>query len=474
MAQKAERALADTVARSLSKLPDLRGNRILLGLSGGADSTALLHALIGLRPRFHFNLIAAHVNHGLRGAESDRDEAFVRDLCARVGVALVVKRIEGLDPNAGNLEARARDARYSALTAAAESTGADYIALAHQADDQAETVMLRMLRGAGVTGLGAMAESGPGKIIRPLLGVPRSVIMRYLAQIGAAFVEDSTNASLRHDRNRLRRRLIPLLERDYASGLTERMAGLAREMRQVDDLLGTLAQAALRDCLNQDGSLDVAGFNRLHPAVAAATMRHFIAMMVGSLEHFGRPHIDSLCALARGARPNGRLRLPGRWIAKRCYGRLVLVRGEQVSEVAPAFELPLALGGVTVVEAAQTAFQSCVIDRAQLRMPRDATRAVFDAGALGGGFTVRNPRLGDRITPFGMAGSRKVKDVFIDSKIPAEQRPRFPLVLLDGSVAWIPGLVRSNLGLVSDETTEVVQLSFASRHCLCFNPRASV
>ena len=466
MTQKAGRTLISTVARSLAKLPELRGKRILLGLSGGADSTALLYALMALRPKFHFELTAAHVNHGLRGAESDRDEGFVRELCAGLGVPLVVERVCGLDPDAGNLEARAREARYSALCAAAESAGADYVALAHQADDQAETVMLRLLRGAGVAGLGAMAEAGPGRIIRPLLGVRRSTILSYLAGIGAAFVEDSTNAALRHDRNRLRHRLLPVLERDYAPGLTERMVGLAREMREVHDLLATLAQAALRDCLNDDGSLDLAGFNRLHPAVAAIAMRHFVALSAGSLEHFARLHVESLCALARGARPNGRLRLPGGWIAKRCYGRLVLVRGEQVSEVAPPFELPLTPGGVTVVEAAQTAFQSCLIDRAHLRMPRDATRAVFDARALAGGFTVRNFRPGDRVTPLGMAGSRKVKDVFIDWKIPLEQRRRFPLVLLDGAVAWIPGLVRSNLAPVTAETTEAVQLSFASRHCL--------
>jgi tRNA(Ile)-lysidine synthase len=463
---KTGKGVINSVARALAKLPDLRGQRILLGLSGGADSVALLHALMALRSKFHFELAAAHVNHRLRGTESDRDEAFVRDLCARLEVPLTLERIRGLDPAAGNLEARARDARRSALFAAAEAAGADYVALAHQADDQAETVMLRLLRGAGIDGLGAMAESGPGKIIRPLLAVRRSEVLRYLDQAGAVFVEDSTNASLEHDRNRVRHRLVPLLEGEYAPGLTERLAGLAAEMREVDDLLRSLAEPALRHCLKEDGSLELVAFRQLHPAVASVLMRIYVASKVGSLEGFGRAHIDSLLALAHGGRPNGRVRLPGLWLATRRYGKLVLVRGQQDQDVAPAFEAPLTLDGVTVVEAAEIAFQSRVIPRARLRMPRNANAAVFDAHALGNGLSIRNFRPGDRISPFGVPGSRKVKDVFIDRKIPTEQRRRFPLVLVDGSVAWMPGLVRSKLALVTDETTEVVQLAVASRRCL--------
>src|SRR5690348_182465 len=127
------RAVVDLVAHSLAQLPDLRGTGILLGLSGGADSVALLHALIALRAKFHFRLAAAHLNHALRGAESDRDEVFVRDLCRRLEVELSVERARGLRKQSGNLEARARAVRHRFLAAAAERMGADYIALAHQA-----------------------------------------------------------------------------------------------------------------------------------------------------------------------------------------------------------------------------------------------------------------------------------------------------------------------------------------------------
>ena len=470
----AQRAVTDPVARSLAKLPYLRGKKIMLALSGGADSVALLHALSGARRKFHFVLAAAHLNHALRGAESDRDEAFVRKLCARAGIELIVERAHGLQSRRGNLEARARAVRQEFLSAAAERIDADYVALAHHADDQAETVMLRLLRGAGVTGLGAMAEVGPGKIFRPLLQVRRGAILNYLSEVDAEFVEDSTNASLKHDRNRIRHHLIPLLEREYASGVTGRLVELAAEMRGVDGLLGTLAVNSLRVSIAEDGSLDVSRFKELHPAIAAALMRRFVANGVGSLLRFERSHIDALCALARNGPPNGRIVLPDGWLARRRYAKLLLVRAEEHKHFSGAFEIPLAFEGVTVVEPARMVFRSALVPRVQASMPRDATEAVFDARDLGGGLCARNFKAGDRIAPFGVSGSRKVKDVFIEHKIPAEQRPRFPVVVLDGRVAWLPGLVRSNLALVTKKTTEIVRLSATSGRCLGLNPRATV
>ena len=201
---------------------------------------------------------------------------------------LTVEYACGLHRSQGNLEARARTARRRFLDAAAKRVGADYIALAHQADDQAETVMMRLLRGAGVTGLGAMAESGNGNVIRPLLTVRRSAILKYLEGIDADFVEDSTNACLKHDRNRVRHRLMPLLETDFAPGLGGRLVELAAEMRDVDDLLGSLAERALADCGNDDGSLNLDRFKLLHPAIASAVLRCYLAARVGNLQRFER------------------------------------------------------------------------------------------------------------------------------------------------------------------------------------------
>jgi tRNA(Ile)-lysidine synthase len=470
----ATRAVIDPVSRFLAKLPDLQGGLILVALSGGADSVALLHALAALRRKFHFELGAAHLNHRLRAAESDRDEAFVRELCARIGVELVVEWARGLKATDGNLEARARTARQRFLARAAARAGADYIALAHQADDQAETVMMRLLRGAGVTGLGAMAEVSAGDVIRPLLEVRRSAILAYLDEIGARFVEDSTNASLKYDRNRVRHRLMPLLEREFAPGLSGRLVELAAEMRQVDDMLRGRAEDAYAACRESGGALNLDRFTCLHPALAAATMRRYLAAAVGNLMGFERSHIESLLRLCLKGPPNGRIVLPDGWLARRRYGKLCLVKGEKSSEGAVAFEVPLAVEGMTVVHEAQVVFESELMPRARAPMPQDAFEAVFDARRISAGLSVRNFNRGDRIAPLGVPGSRKVKDVFIDNKIPPQQRGRFPVVSLEGRVAWLPGLVRSNVALVTEHTAQVVRLSVKSEHCAEFKPRASV
>lgn len=470
----AVRALVDPVVHFLLGLPELHGRRVLLGLSGGADSVALLHALTALRGRFQFELTAAHLNHGLRGAESERDEKFVRELCAGSGVELIVERAHGLEKVRTNLEARARAVRHTFLAATAERIGAGYIALAHQADDQAETVMLRLLRGAGVKGLGAMAPIGAGKLIRPMLEVPRIAVLDYLGAIGGTFVEDSSNASMRHDRNRVRKQLMPMLEREYAPALGRRLGELAAEMRQLDELLGALAEQAGDQCVNQDGTLDVERLTGLHPAVAAALMRRYVADVVGNLHGFDRSHITALCNLARSELPNGQIALPFSWLGRRRYGKLLLLKTDKHNDVAPTFEVALATEGLTVVEPACTIFHSELVCHRLPPLPQDAAEAMFDAHALGAGLFARNFNPGDRITPFGMAGSRKVKDVFIEHKIPSDQRRRFPVVLLEGRVAWLPGLVRSNLAPVTAETTEIVRLTAASGRCLGFSPRDSV
>ncbi len=181
----------------------------------------------------------------IRGAESDRDEGFVREMCARLGVELVVERAEGLEAGSANLEERARDERHRFLNRAADAVGADYVALAHHGDDQAETVLMRMLRGAGVAGLAAMAERGPGRLIRPMLDVSRAEIRDFLRARGIAFVEDSSNRSPEILRNRIRSELIPMLEREYAPGLRRRLSEFAGEMRAVDDFMVAAASIEL-------------------------------------------------------------------------------------------------------------------------------------------------------------------------------------------------------------------------------------
>ena len=483
MKPAAKSDLVAKIARALeragfggAKSSDSAGETILLALSGGPDSVALLHALRELAPRFGYRLAASHVNHRLRGAESDRDEAFVRELCSTLGVELFVEQANNfdpaLDPAAPNLEERAREARYAFLVEAAKRFGASHIATAHHADDQAETVMLRLLRGAGATGLGAMAESGtlaphPVTILRPMLHAWRHEILRYLDSIGARFVSDSSNERSDFLRNRVRIELMPRLERDFAPGLRRRLAALAGEMRELDDFVGLAARTELRRRIRED-TLDIVGFAGLHPALAGALLREFLASQIGSLRRLTRRHIDGLRRLCLGESPSAVLDLPGGWRAERRYTALALERQPELDRspesvgpaerVAGGFAVALAREGITEVAQARFVFHSSLMPADSAPMPAGLYEACLDADRAAAGLVVRNFAPGDRIAPLGMEGTRKLQDVFVDRKLARARRPTFPVVTLQRQVAWLPGMARGRVALISPQTVRVLRL----------------
>ncbi|HXZ82419.1 MAG TPA: tRNA lysidine(34) synthetase TilS [Acidimicrobiales bacterium] len=445
------------VAGALARIGVARDELILVALSGGPDSVALLHALLDARERFGYRIAAAHLNHALRGAESDRDEAFVRALCARVGIELTVERAAGLDAHTANLEERAREARHEFLGRIADRIGAAHIALAHHAGDQAETVIMRMLRGAGVAGIGAMAESGPGRLIRPMLTVGRSAILSYLEAIGAGFVEDTSNASMAPLRNRIRHELLPMLEREYAPGAGRRLAALAAEMRAVDEFVEREAERELAAMRHAGGGFVLDRFAALDPALRGPVVRALLRNSTGDLRRIGRAHVDAVVRLVLDGPPNGEVVLPGGWRARREYGRL---RIERIARTAqPKFEVPLALDGTTEVRGCGFAFDARLISAPDAPMPPDDRRALFDAGAIGGmSLVVRNFIAGDRIEPLGLGASRKVKEVFIDRKVPRRRRASWPVVTLADEVVWLPGLARGVRALVTPATRVVLRV----------------
>jgi tRNA(Ile)-lysidine synthase len=360
-----------------------------------------------------------------------------------------------------NLEERAREARHSFLNHAAASLGARYIALAHHADDQAETVLMRFMRGAGLDGLEGMAELGPGRLFRPLLTVYREEILAYLAQIGASYVIDSSNQVPSAMRNRVRLELLPLLEREYAPGLSRRLAGLANQIGSLANWLSSQTAQALSRSADSDGALDIAAFNELHPALAVAVMREYLRSRLSSLRRVGRPHIDALMRLVNDGPSNGAADLPGGLRARRDYGRLRIEQRSVGEGERCDYEHKLARVGRTIVIEAGFGFKAeslgCV--RPGRRPDSDRFEAWFDADRLGGTIAVRSFRPGDRISPAGIDGSRKVKRIFIDHKVPPAERQRYPLVVVNDQIGWIPGLMRGSVALLDGGTRRVLRLS---------------
>lgn len=455
----AQNHLIDAVAGAIGRAVVAPDALVLVAVSGGPDSVALLHALIELRARFGFRIAAAHLNHRLRGVESDRDEAFVRELCAHLGVSLVVERVAGLDLAMANLEEAAREVRHDFLRRTAARLGASHIALGHHRGDQAETVVMRMLRGTGIAGLGAMDESGRSLIIRPLLSLGREEILRYLNAIGARFVEDSSNSSTAILRNKIRHRLMPVLESDFGPGVERHLAELATEMRTVDAFLTHEAAERLSALRLEGGGIDLAAFARLDAALRPRVLRAFIAERIGGLRGIERAHLDAIGELACAGSPSGEITLPGGWRAERDYSRLSLTR-TRPEKVEP-YAVEIALEGMTAVKPAGYVFEASVTSVRALKMPLRNDIALFDLREVTRtGLIARNFAPGDRVKPFGMGGTRKVKKVLIDSGVARRTRARIPIVTAGegGEIVWIPGVVRGTRALVTAHSESILRI----------------
>jgi tRNA(Ile)-lysidine synthase len=426
------------------------GEHVLAAVSGGPDSTALLAALAELAPGRRVGLTVAHVDHGLRSpAEHAAEAALVRDLAARLGVPCVVRAIS-VDPGAG-LEVRARAARYRALAGLATAAGASRIATGHTRDDQVETLLLRLLRGAGRRGLGGMRPIR-GKLWRPLLGATRADVRRFLAERELPAVIDRTNADLSRARSRIRRLLVPFLEAEFNPRLGPALAALADRLRDEDTFLEAAAVTRAAAFVSAAGlAVEVAGEP---PALARRITRAWLE--AGSRRGVTASHVERVLALAAGTAV-GAVALPGPARVLRERDLLVRRPGRQASPAG--FALSIEPGGA--VEHPGGAWRLVLstprASNGPGERPRDLGRALFDADAVPPGLVVRSPRPGDRMRLLG-GGTRKLQDVLMDAKVPREERPAVPLLVTQGGeVLWVAGVARGAGAPLGPGTTRVLE-----------------
>jgi tRNA(Ile)-lysidine synthase len=424
------------------------GEHLLAAVSGGPDSMALLVGLAALAPGRGLRVTAAHVDHGLRGEEGAREGRLVAALARELGVGFVART--ALVAPGPDLEARARRARYRALEAIARETGAARIVTAHTQDDQAETVLLRLLRGAGRRGLGAMRPAR-GRLLRPMLAVTRADVRRFLADRGVAFALDRTNADLRLVRNRVRRLLVPFLEAEFNPRLGPALAALAERLRDEDTFLDEAARRRA-PALRRDDGLDVRVATEPR-ALARRILRAWLERGTGRT--VTAAHVERVLALAEGT-ARGAVAVPGPARVLREGSRLVLRRGR---EAAPApFSLPIAPG--TAVTHPGGAWRLVLSDarprRPEERRPPSAAHALFDADALPDALRVRSPAPGDRLRLLA-GGTRKLQDILVDAKVPREARSRVPVMTAGDEILWVPGLARGAGAALGPRTTSVVE-----------------
>jgi len=378
------------------------GDRIVCAVSGGADSVALLFAMYLLKEKLDIQLEAAHFNHHLRGEESDRDEAFVKEFCHRYDIPLHVGGGE-VKPNKKGLEAAARDARYAFLRSLNGK-----IATAHTADDNAETVLLHLVRGTGLKGLGGIAPVN-GNVIRPMLSCTRQDVEDFCTEWCLRYITDSSNESDDFLRNRLRHHVVPLLKAENPK-FSENTSAMALRLRQDEDCLSGLAG---------DGPLDVEDLKAMHPAIRNRVLESFLK--ASGVREPEAVHIAQTEALIYSEKPSARVSLPGGVTVARCY-RFLKIQKE---------DMPLEKTLLTCPGS---------VEYGDLRITcLPATEIINGADIITvcpkGEMYVRSREAGDTIRLPG--GTKSLKKLFIDRKVPASKRMQIPVVADDAGVLGI-------------------------------------
>jgi tRNA(Ile)-lysidine synthase len=416
------------------------GERVLVAVSGGADSTALLLCLNRLATELNISIVVAHLNHRIRGEEGDADQDFVSQMSSRMGLPFISEIIEVKKQaieTKENLEQLARRARYGFLRKAASTMNAQKIAVGHTRNDQAETVLLRFLRGSGIQGLSAIHPVLGGLVVRPLLECTRADIIQYLKDQGAIYREDSTNTDLSHTRNRIRQELLPCLEEHYNPQMVRtlsRMAQMARENWSFMESEAKNAFEAIHQKVDGGISMPAAKIAEFHPALQKHVLRFALKACLGSLSGVTSQHIDSLLLLCRKCQSGSQVPMPNRGVVIRQFDHIILLKNKHLSSTE--FNCMLNIPGQCFIPEIGAVFTAKLCEMPRELLKGNSTQAFLDPAALPQILTIRSKAPGDR---YGGPSHRKVKKMLIDRKIPLAQRLFLPMVVAGNQVIWIPG-----------------------------------
>ena len=424
--------------RSVHKQELIRaGDRLAVAVSGGADSVALLTLLLDLRAELGIVLSVAHVNHKLRGRESDEDEEFVGELARQHGLEFHVRSAPLAQPLAG-IEAAARKLRYDFFRELTIENRISKIATAHTLDDQAETVLLRMLRGTGIRGLAGIHPRiafERGEVVRPLLGFRRAGLAAFLRDKNLVWREDSSNNNPAFLRNRVRLRLLPLLAEDFGAAAVENLADLAEIARAEEEIWEARRPEVGGVAANAPSKLAAASACALPVAAQRRLIRTWLEANLDEIAVSFRL-IEEVRDLAHG--PAGKkLEVPGGGLVRRTHREICL----EPSPAAPptGYEYSLPIPGVIDVPELDARIEAALVQSESV--PREDRNSLLDPGQMPKEITVRNWRAGDRFRPAHTQAEKKVKELLADRHLTGAERKLWPLaVAAGGAIVWVRGL----------------------------------
>jgi tRNA(Ile)-lysidine synthase len=443
---------------------------IVVAVSGGPDSAALLHILFLLSETWHWSLVVAHVNHQFRMEESAREAEFVRTLSESYGLPCEVGVINVpayIAETGANPQAAAREKRYAFLHAVAQTYHANRIALAHHADDQAETVLMRLLRGTGVSGLSGIPVRRREKnveLVRPLLRIYKSELLAYCAEHGLEYCEDSSNRETKYVRNQIRLHVMPFLAR-FNSQLPQSLNRLSTIISSEDEYMETETELLFkRHVTHTEGgySFSRQWFGTLHIALQRRLIKLILSYLANRPVEVDFSRVEQVReSILQSGRSNVRMMVSGRIFLTTEYDTallhtMVLPQGKY------AYQVDLGTEMIDILEAnVRITCEWLDNGRSALRLGRNPAgdELLLDQDQVAFPLVVRSRIEGDRISVLGLNGSKKVKDIFIDDKVPPSQRDLIPILAdATGRILWIAGLRRSKHALVTEKTRRILYM----------------
>ena len=447
-----------------------KGDGVVVGVSGGPDSVCLLHALCSLSEQLNIRIYAVHINHMLRGEESIADQRYVEDLCEKLGIPLYVRTfdIKSIAAEKGiSLEEAGREVRYREFEKVCKEVGADKIAVAHNRNDQAETVLMHIIRGAGTGGLKGM-DFKRGNVIRPLLGIDRKDIEEYCRLHGLSPRTDSTNLESIYTRNKIRLDLIPYINTQFGIDIEDNLCRMSRLIRDEDEFIENEAACVFRESIRMERTgqiwLDIPKLMNSHPAILRRVLRMAVRKIKGDLKGIENVHIEAAADLCILGETGKLIHLPSDIRISKSYDTLKVFIDSEKEKPRP-FCIPVEVPGITLVEDLEAALIAEITTNGgsfSYKNMGDNRSLIqyFDYNSLNDGIYIRNRRNGDVFKPFKSRGTKKLKEYFIDSKIPRDARDKIPLIASGNEIVWIIGHKISDKFKVSENTKSILKLEY--------------
>lgn len=444
------------------------GEKLAAAVSGGPDSVAMLFCLNELKEYFGFDLVIFHINHMMRGEESNRDEAFVQKLAksfhipfysTRVDVAKYQKKLKC------SIQVAAREVRYFHLNQFAIRHLIQKIATGHTANDQAETVLIRMLKGSGLRGISGIPPIRENKIIRPMLETTREEIEQFLLQNQIAFLIDSTNLKNNYLRNKIKNKLIPSLENEFNPSIIRTLCRSSQIFKGEDDFLSELVHSEFKKLVLKSNReiliMDAAHFQTLHIALARRVILDAIYKFSNSGRHVSLNIIENILQVIASKISGKSISIFKGLRFKYQYNQIIFQSQEKDFNRSPILQKKLVVPGKTKITEIAKEVVSTIIRKKEL--PREYKKirpftAFMDYSVSGKELFIRSRKQGDRFSPLGLKANKKLKDYFIDKKIPREQRDTVPLVTNNDSILWIIGHQISEFARIKKNTADVLMI----------------